>query len=65
MVYFCLLVFAAVIGAIHSQQLRPVAPLPDYDQYHCILYASEDEALNLAEDCAGETIFDVRITYIM
>ena len=56
---FCLLVFAAVIGAIHCQQLRPVVPLPDFDQYQCIFYASEDEVLNIAEDCAGETIFDV------
>ena len=58
--YFCLLVFAAVIGAINGQQLRPVVLLPDYRQYHCILSTSEVEALNIAEDCAGETILDVR-----
>ena len=55
----CLLVFATVIGTIYCQQLKPVVPLPDYDQYNCIFNAMEDEALNIAEDCAGETILDV------
>ena len=63
----CVAVFAfalMILLSVDCQQTQQpsavdVVPLPTYDQLHCILDTSRDQSLNLVQDCAGNTLFDV------